>query len=62
VNGMRKLNKDEFAKEIKGSISDVKDKQDCVDWWGAHIDAYIEDGLIPESATKWKNPFLKDFK
>jgi hypothetical protein len=56
------LNKQEFIKEIEGSLSDVRDRQDCKDWWGSHIDAYQEDGLIPASASRWTNPFLKEFE
>ena len=56
------LSKIEFIGEIKHSISDVRDKQDCVDWWNSHVDAYIEDKIIPKSATKWRNPFLRRFK
>lgn len=57
-----KLTKQQFANEMKGSISDLENKVDCCNWWGAHIDAYIEDGLINKNARKWSNPFINKFK
>lgn len=56
------LRKQEFIREIESSLGDVRDKQDCIDWWSAHIDAYIEDGTITKLAINWTNPFIKQFE
>lgn len=57
-----KLTKQQFINEVRGSLDDVRDYQDCIDWWNSLIDAYLEDELIPQNARGWKNPFLKQFE
>lgn len=56
------MNKKEFVQEIESSVSDVRDYNDCKDWWDGMVDAYIEDGILKESARKWVNPYLNKFK
>lgn len=57
-----KITKAQFVEEMTATFFDVTDYDDCVNWWRSFIDSYIDSGIIPKSATRWNNPFLKTLK
>ena len=50
---------EEFSEAV---LSDIRDKEDCINAWNSLIDSYIEDGILKPAARRWVNPFLKMFE